>query len=64
VVGSVVNNVLARLREPLVVVGPLVDWRLSTDGVLALHRREAAAAVIRASPSPVLVVPRPGGPRR
>lgn len=35
VVGSVANHVLARVREPIVVVGPLVDWRLSTDGVLA-----------------------------
>jgi nucleotide-binding universal stress UspA family protein len=35
VVGSVANNVLARTREPIVIVGPLVDWRLSTAGVLA-----------------------------
>lgn len=33
-VGSVANNVLARVHKP-VVVGPLVDWRLRTDAVLA-----------------------------
>jgi nucleotide-binding universal stress UspA family protein len=35
VLGSVANEVLARGHDPLVLVGPLVDYRLVSEGVVA-----------------------------
>jgi nucleotide-binding universal stress UspA family protein len=48
VVGSVANDVLARACEPVVIVGPLVDWRLRADGVLAcIDGKQPPTALLR-----------------